>query len=675
MRLVVTGLVVLWLASAATFVQGIEPTPLTNPKGQEPSDLVKQVMKQYGIEEAKPEFIESGTWVYASETSAVVAMETNVRAQPTLRYGEGEVFDKLVENKELHYIHVFHLAGLKPDTKYAFEIGVVDRMHRRADSGRQSFRTKTMKDVVRIPDDLAGPPFELDKAGTTYLVTKDITAQCSALNVTAADITLDLGGHTIVYNDEAMRLPTDSFNRMIKESAFGVRVRARDIAKVRILNGTIIQGKGNDESSYATIGFNPIYMSGGAGSEIAGVECVYGGRQLSGIVTHWAGADITIHHNVIEDTGKLIANRHRQNKAIAFSCPAGGKVYNNLIQRARHVGIGGGAENADICHNEIHVDSSGINGGGVGAKANSDIHHNRVFGCGNNVVAFATTGGATSANVRIHDNYVWLHAHDITEYGEFLNRKAMESAEYSIMSGARITWGCENPRYFNNIFLMTARDGGKIRGTFFFADPAAKGAVFRDNLVVAIAENEKSNGWGAIGGVGTRSRGEAAPMLFANNTIVSNFANFSLKDTYGTSQNYRFVGNTFVKVGDRADYATIQGRRGYTASGHVFLDSEFEGGAGYDQIRDLNLDSFEVQWTLTVEAPAGAEVTIRDAAGSQAFAGKISTGGKLNVPLTEYRYEALKRTKTTPHTVTVTSAGRVITKTVTMDAKKSIRIQ
>jgi hypothetical protein len=41
-------------------------------------------------------------------------------------------------------------------------------------------------------------------------------------------------------------------------------------------------------------------------------------------------------------------------------------------------------------------------------------------------------------------------------------------------------------------------------------------------------------------------------------------------------------------------------------------------------ISDLNLDSFEVQWTLTVEAPAGADLTIRDAAGSQAFAGKAT---------------------------------------------------
>ncbi|HUV38818.1 MAG TPA: hypothetical protein VMY39_04360 [Planctomycetota bacterium] len=661
------------LVSSAVFAQGMEPIPFTNPKGQEPADIVKEVMRKYGIEEAEPAFIETGTWVYASETSAIVAMESNVRTQAVLHYTEGRVFDKSLQDKELHYIHVFYLTGLKPDTEYAWEMGLTDKRHRGVDSGRRTFTTRSMKDVVRIPDDLEGPPYELNGAGKTYLVTKDITAHGTAFNISASDVTLDLGGHTVVYNDEAMKLPTDSFNRMVKESAFGVRARGAD-RNVKILNGTLRQGRGNDEGSYTSIGFNPIYLSGGAGSEIAGVTCVYGGRQLSGIVLHWAGRDITVHHCVIEDTGKLIANRHQQLKAIAFDCPSGGKVYNNLVKRTRHVGIGGGAVNAEIAHNEIHVDSSGINGGGVGAKADSDIHHNRVFGCGDNVVGFATTGGKTSANVRIHDNYVWLHAHDISEYKAFLNTKEMESSEYSIMSATRITWGCENPQYYNNVILVTARDGGKVRGTFFYADPSANGASFRDNLVIALCENDRSDGWGAIGGVGTRGRGEPQHILFQNNTLVSNFANFSLKDSYGTAQNYRFVGNTFVKVGDRADYATIVGRPGYVSSGHVFLDTRFEGGAGFDQLRGLNQDDFTVQWTLTVEAPAGAKIAIKDADDKEVFTGTVDVGGKLDVPLTEFTFKALKKTLTTPHTVTVTAAGRVTVHKVTMDAAKTLKV-
>ena len=674
-RLAAAAVLVLFVVPSATFGQGMEPIPFTNPKGQEPSDLVKTVMKSYGIEEAAPAFIESGTWVYASETSAVVAMETNVRTQAYLYITDAANYGEPIKDEELHYVHIFHLKDLKPDTEYRFEMGVTDRMHRGAASKKMTLRTKTLADVVRIPDDLEGPPFELNKPGTTYLVTKDITAPRSAFNITAGDVTLDLGGHTIVYNDEHLGLPTDSFNKMLNDSAFGVRVRGRGVDKnVKILNGILIQGKGNDEGSYTSLGFNPIYLSGAAGSEIAGVRCVYSGRQMSGIITHWCGSGITIHHNVVEDRGNLISNRHQQLKAITL-VSTGGKAYNNLVVRSRHVGIGGGAENAEFFGNELHIDSYGINGGGIGAKANSEIHHNRIFGCGNNVVAFATTGGATSANVKVHHNYVWLHAHDIDEYEKDLNKKAMESAEYSIMSGARLTWGCENPLYHDNVFLMTARDGGKIRGTFFYADPNAKGAVFRDNLVIAICENEKSDGWGAVGGVGTRGRGEPQTLLFQNNTLVSNFANFSLKDNYGTAQNYRFVGNTFVKVGDRADYATIVGRAGYVSSGHVFLDTKFEGGAGFDRVRGLNQDDFEVQWTLTVEATANAGVAITDADGKEVFKGTVGAAGTLDVPLTEFKLKALKKTPMTPHTVTVTAAGRTVTKTVTMDGAKMLKAE
>ena len=673
--LAMAALAVLFAVPSVTFGQGMTPIPFKNPKGQEPADLVKQVMKTYGIEQAKPAFVEKGTWVYASETSAVVAMETNVRTQAYLYYTDAGNYGEPLKDEELHYVHIFHLGGLKPDTEYRFEMGVTDRMHRGAQSKKMTFRTRTPADVVRIPGEMEGPPYELNKPGTTYLVTKDITAPKSAFNITAGDVTLDLGGHTIVYNDEHLGLPTDSFNRMLTDSAFGVRVRGRGVDKnVKILNGVLIQGKGNDEGSYTSIGFNPIYLSGGAGSEIAGVKCIYSGRQMSGIITHWCGPQITIHHNVVEDRGRLISNRHRQNKAITLA-GTGGKAYNNLVKRSRHVGIGGGATNAEFFGNEVHIDSSGINGGGIGAKANSEIHHNRVFGCGNNVVAFATTGGATSANVKIHDNYVWLHAHDITEYHKFLNKKAMESAEYSIMSGARITWGCENPLYHDNVFLMTARDGGKIRGTFFYADPSARGAVFRDNLVIAIAENEKSDGWGAVGGVGSRRKGEPRRILFQNNTLVSNFANFNLQDTYGASQNYDFVGNTFVKVGDRADYATIRAVRGYPSTGHVFTDTTFEGGASFDAARVRNTDDFTVRWTLTIAAPSGAAVSVKDANNREVFTGKVPADGKLAVPLVQYDRKGTEKTVVTPHTVTVTLGGRTVTKTVTMDAKKSIRIR
>ena len=720
--------VVAGIAAAALLAAGpaAGQTKVINPAGSEASDIVKQVMQTYGIEQGEVAFVDSGTWTFGSERSAVVAMETRLRADAVLEYGETAAYGKQLQDKELHYIHVFYLADLAPDKTYHVRLTCTDRNGRKAVSRDVAVETKTVADAVHIPDDLPGPPYELNKPNTTYIVTKDIVAPKTAFRIPAAGVTLDLGGHTVTYNEEHMGLPTDSFNVMVKDSAFGVRaVAPKDL---KILNGTIRQGKGNDEGSYTTIGFNPIYLTGGANSEIAGVTCVYAGTQITGIIGHYPGAGIRIHHCVVDDGGNRISDRHQQCGAIKLASPGGGKLYNNLVKRARQGALPSAGTNVEVAHNELHIDSHSINSFGIGVKDGSDVHDNRIFGRGDNVIGIGTTGGCDK--VKLHDNYIWLQAHDISAYKQDLNTKEMESSEYSIMSGVRITWGSKSVDYYKNVILVTAREGGKVRGTFFSADEASRGALFRDNLVIALCEDDKSDGWGAVAGVGTASRGPVVPIEFVNNTLVSNFANFNMQDDYGTSNNYRFVGNTFVKVGDRPDYATIRARRssGYPSTGHVLLDSVFEGGAGYDRntARDANqinaawlltlsgqagaevsiknedgktvytgkltkegsvsvplndelqvmtkMDDFTVQWTLTISAPAGADVSIKDKDGNDAFTGKIGDDGKLAVPLTEFKQNGRTKTVMTPHSVTVTKDGKTATKSVEMNAKKDVPI-
>jgi len=59
----------------------------------------------------------------------------------------------------------------------------------------------TAQEVIRIPDDVPGPPYVLDQAGKTYILTQDISAPGTAITITASGITLDLNGHTITYDD------------------------------------------------------------------------------------------------------------------------------------------------------------------------------------------------------------------------------------------------------------------------------------------------------------------------------------------------------------------------------------------------------------------------------------------------------------------------------------------
>jgi len=646
---------------------------LINPWGQEAGPLVRQVMQTYGIEQGEVAFRDEGTWTYGSETSAVVAMETTLRTDAVLEYGETTRYGKRLTDDELHYLHIFHLTDLAPDRTYHARMTCTDRNDKKATSKDVTVATKRLADAVRIPEGLEGPPYALNKPDTFYLVTKDITAPGRGFNITASGVTLDLGGHTVVYNDRPSALKTDRYPVMIKESDFGVCVRGAE-RNVRLLNGTIRQGRGNDASCTDTIGFNPIYFSGGANSEIAGVTCIYSGPQMSGIRLHWCGANIKLHHNVVQDLGKVITNRHKCPKAIGFPSN-NGKCYNNLVKRTRHTGIGGGAENAEMNNNEVHIVSHAVNAGGVGAKGGSTLHDNRIFGCGDHVMAIATTGGVK--DVKLYNNYIWLHAHELGEIKKYLRHGGVqESIPISTVSGCRITWGCNDVEYYGNTILVTGRDGGRLRGTWFFADQNSRGAVFHDNLVIAIAEDDKTKGFGAIAGVGTAQRGEPIPIVFRNNTIVSNFRNVSLSDSYGCASNYRFLGNTFVRVGDRAGYETIG--RGVVSSpsrGHVFLDSKFGGGASYDKTRlGRAEDDLTVQWTLTLAAPAGADVVIKDTDGREVFTGKIGGDGTLSVPLTQYRQAGDTRTVATPHTVTVTKDGRTAAGTVTMDGKKSLRL-
>ena len=294
-----------------------------------------------------------------------------------------------------------------------------------------SITTQQRANTIRIPDDVpGGPPYSLNQAGATYLITEDITAQRTAFVINASGITLDLGGHTLTYNEEHLGLPTDSINYQIQHSSFGVIAGGK--VNLKILNGIIRQGTGNDESSWATIGFNPIFLTGVADSEIAGITVKYGGTQLTGIYCRYSGQNITVHHNVVEDLGRFVANRHDLVSAIKLNTPSGGKLYNNLVKRARHCALVDVGENSEVYNNELHIESYAINSFGIhldtwnSVENNTAVHDNKIFGCGDNVVGISSLG---VSNVEIYQNYIWLQAHDLTEIYPYLNPDPNESSD------------------------------------------------------------------------------------------------------------------------------------------------------------------------------------------------------------------------------------------------------
>ncbi|GEM_PF-3080841 len=645
---------------------------LKNPHNEKPTQVVKEIMERYGIERGNLTIIESGFWKFESETSAVVAFETSERSKSTIEWGQNLGYGQMEENNDYHYIHIFHLNNLKKNQIYHLKFTAIKHDgSQQVESPDITIRTKDLSNAVRIPQDISGnPPYILDQANTYYLLTEDVDADSSAFIFTGVGSTLDLGGHTVIYNEVPLRIPTDQWTPHRKNSSFGIKMRSAG-ANMKVFNGRIIQGKGNDTASYVTIGFNPIYVSGAENLEIAGLDIKYSGVQITGIYCHWPRTGYSIHHNIVCDSGKYIINRHQQVSAIKMNSPGSGKLYNNLILRTRQTALALGKK-SEAYNNEIHVDSYSVNSFGIGAKDTSKVYRNKIFGCGDNTCAIATTGGTTDTEV--FDNYIWLQAHKLDDYLPWLNPKEMESTTTSTMSAIRVTWGGNRINYHNNTILVTSREGGIVRGSWLYSDNNTKDIRCENNLIVALSEDDTTNGWGAIGGVGNHSHNNAPPITFTNNIIVSNFTNYSLKDSYGYSMNYLFINNTFVKIGNRKDYYTINSHEGHDSKGAILIDSKFEGGAGYDKIymSQYSNDAFTVKWTLHILAPNGTVLTIKNNS-LESFNDTIRNNDKLDLVLTEFMQLKNNKQYKSPYTVLAKLNGKKELKIFQLDTIRTIK--
>jgi len=369
-----------------------------------------------------------------------------------------------------------------------------------------------------------------------------------------------------------------------------------------------------------------------------------------------------VHHNAITDQGRSIDNRHRMCCAVRLDSDGGAALHHNLIGRARQSACGNAGRRVDAHHNELHIDSHAINSFGIAVKDDSRVHHNWVFGCGDNAVGLVTTGGC--AHVELFGNYVWLQAHSLAAYFGHLSMRPMESAGYSIMSGTRITWGCRDVDYHHNVILVTAREGGFVRGTFFYNDHQVHQARCRDSLIIALAEDELSHGWGAVAGVGNETRGQVELFPFTGNTIVSNFACFNMQDPYGVAVGYLFADNLFVRVGQRPDFATVRARCIRPSQGHILRDNRYATGAELEHVLLGPDDEFRVEWTCKVRTTAGAEVAVRAATGEAVFAGHADAAGELDLVLVHYHQRGRQRRRLAPYTLHVTSAGRSLTRCI-----------
>lgn len=631
-------------------------------------------------------FLEGGAWRYVSETSACIAFETNLPTRSAVAFGTTTRYGKSTAQPDRHhFLHVHYLRGLKPVTTYHYRMTCVDARGKTVTSKDLTFTTKRLAGAVRIPGDLQGPPYMCDKANTTYLLTEDVVSDSAGINIVADGVTLDFGGHTIVYDDKAgAEDPTPNkriYGWFAVQGPCGLRT-SDHVGNLKVVNGTIRQGRGRGASRPAA--YNPIFMRRPHHTELAGVTVEYAGSQITGIMIDSAADGVRVHHNVIVDRGTELYNRHRGLDGIKFNAEKNTEVLrcdHNLIKRTRHRGIAA-SSNTELDSNEIYIDSFATNSCGIiyynnrGAQ-NLKMRRNRIYGTGYHPIGIGS--GQGWSDVVVAENYIQMQGvarEERWKGGQGGGYQGTTGPQgFHPVNAIRLQRPRKNIVHENNTIVVKGR--GKdclMRGLWMVPDDkAGQGLVFRNNRIKLIAEDDKAEGY-AVSCGGAKHHGDP-PVLLEKNTVISNLLNVRFCDNYSHGGKYRFVGNRFVKVGSDARYQTIlMGFREYKypSFGHVFVDSSFEGGASYDLAsfvgaRAAQFD-FSVGWTLDIKGTPGTMVQINDSEGTEAFSGNIPASGKLAVPLLQYRRSADGKTMLTPHTVTAGARRQ----DVTMDRAKSI---
>jgi hypothetical protein len=583
----------------------------------------------------------SSIWSHTSETSFVVAFETNLPTFSYVEYGEtlGYGF-KTDFSERTFYNHRIYLKNLKKDTTYHYRIVVIDELGRKKYSEDKTFKTFTPQNVVYIKDLPGGPNYVLDQSNTYYLLTEDIVSNETAIYLdTVANVTVDLGGNTII------------FGQGNSENAYGIDYFNYPYIDgyIRIFNGKIIQGENpNMYSNSDSSKFSPVIIRDSKYSknnhdrfEMAGIEIEYYASQSWGFLSRYSWGKYRIHHNSFKDVGVGVTNRHgagtRAQGFLYLDVNNENELKNNVVKRTRQSGING-AKNIE--NNEIYIDSWAANSFGIQSYNPKDgigggiTSNNKVFGTGYYAIAIPWA----TINQSFDNNFIHMEAINTKDY------RWWESwGEQNVVNGFRLTQYNPGGQYRNNvdfdgnIVITNARHGGYARGTEFFSDNSVYNWTFRNSILKAVAWDNN----GDVTTVATQGhfrKNDTQILKYINITSISNRNNIRLGDSYGKGNNHHFINSTFIKIGDNPNYHTFIGDGGYWNYGHLLLNPTFLGGAKYNDVyweRTATLTDYSIGWTVNINSNPNSEIIILDKDGKESFKGNLNNLGKLSVDLKE----------------------------------------
>ncbi|MCF6332321.1 MAG: hypothetical protein L3J11_03475 [Draconibacterium sp.] len=612
----------------------------------------------------------SSNWEYISEKSASIAWKTNLPAKSYIQYGLTTSYGRQTDVSErFFYVHLHYLKNLEANSLYHYKCISVDERGNKMESEDRTFQNVNFPNAIHISGDLGEPPYLLDLPNSVYVVTEDIIADHTAFEIKANNITLDLGGHTIVHGNQ---LINDLDHELLQKSGVGIRRKGSSKQSgIRIFNGTLKQGVAENNTKYYAAkkmvhpdearkkilkknmnqGLSNIEFSFCGNVEIAGVTAEYRWNQTWGMRFENAYGKYNIHHNICLDKGTQMFSRHGAGGARSIGFIGFAQrdinsednefdIHHNLIKRTRQNGLNVAQR---IYENEIYVDSWVVNSFAISPYGQrAQVYGNQIFltgyyACG---ILWATR------DLNVHHNFIHMESISTMIKRPYKGRRLIEDwGEQDVLAGLRLTnydkggQQRENLSYSNNVIFGRCRGDVEMRGTEFFSDYSIRNLVCQGNIIKIIAEDTLVRKAACVDTQGAyNDRSKHLPIYYKNCSLISNRCNVRFGDEYGQGSNHQFINCKIIKVGNHPDYHTFEFDGHSSVFNHVFLDCDFMGGASYDDVYWTNtqsLSNYRINWTLNLESSPGAKIWIIDNKGQKTFSGVVKKEGRISVPLTQ----------------------------------------
>ncbi|MDR2104610.1 MAG: hypothetical protein LBP51_02525 [Deferribacteraceae bacterium] len=557
------------------------PQPYPNPDPTLESDIYKWFFN-YRLEKFSPKnepllkerlgdalgIKKASIWEYPSYNSFAVGFATSLPTIAVVEYGETTAYgSKSAVSESYFYNHLFTLKGLGEGVIYHYRIIAQDEDGKAIALPDKTFTTKTFTDEVKLYQaDFVhqNPDYPGNSAGLwitnpgVYVLTEDIVSDGLGITIRAHDVTIDLNGHTLIYDNGVNT--SDSPSQYNQSASYGITAGLWSFKNAKIFNGTIKQGKTGTSRA-------PLFLHdmGITKNEIAGLTLDYYAFQPPGIQTS-AGY---IHHNLIYDRGGDMTNRHAGVRALEarnnVEVGDNSEVAYNSIRRFRHRGI----DNAKYVHdNELYSDSYDTNSFALGAGAGVTLKNNKIFGMG-----YAPIGIGWGNNLHVADNiiYMWCYSP---------NQRSDEYGRLSTAAGMRVTNYYTNNPFENMLFegntiVLKGVDGcTMMRGVWGSNGVGDKNILYRHNTIKTEAMPGNAQPVnpdfidyyynGVVGNaiapitIQGSSTGLSTDIpngvVFEDNYLISNVNHIILSDAYGAGNGQRFYRNTLEKIEHDSDH-------------------------------------------------------------------------------------------------------------------------